>query len=109
MHPRWISKIVDVEGAFLQGKFENGEIIYSEVPDGMEEYYGAKNDWVLLMNVPVYGTKQASACFYKALVRKNKNRGYKCSMFDDRHHALFHSSRWQTFMLCLVGGRYNHL
>ena len=98
MQPRWISRIVDVEGAFLQGKFENGEVIYSEVPDGMEEYYGAKKDWVLLMNVPVYGTKQASACFYKALVRKNKNRGYKCSMADTTLYFTVRDGRLSCFV-----------
>jgi hypothetical protein len=87
MHPRWISKIVDVEGAFLQGKFENGEIIYSEVPDGMEEYYGAKKDWVLLMNVPVYGTKQASACFYK------------CSMADTTLYFIVRDGSLSCFVL----------
>ena len=38
-NPEWIAKIVDVEGAFLQGRFVNGEVMYIEVPDGMEEFY----------------------------------------------------------------------
>ena len=98
MNPKWISRIVDVEGAFLQGKFENGEVIYSEVPDGMEECYGLKSDWVLLMNVPVYGTKQASACFYKALVRKNKDRGYQCSMADTTLYFIVRDGRLSCFV-----------
>jgi hypothetical protein len=32
-NPDWIAKIVDVEGAFLQGKFINGEVMYIEEPD----------------------------------------------------------------------------
>jgi hypothetical protein len=55
----------DVEGAFLQGKFQNGEEMYMEVPDGMEQYYGSRKDVVLRMLVPIYGTKQAAECFYK--------------------------------------------
>ena len=98
MNPKWISRIVDVEGAFLQGKFENEEVIYSEVPDGMEECYGPKQDWVLLMNVPVYGTKQASACFYKALVRQNKSRGYQCSMADTTLYFIVRDGRLSCFV-----------
>ncbi len=51
--------MIDVEGAFLQGKFVNGEQIYIEVPDGngMEEFYGSKENVVLLLNVPIYETK----------------------------------------------------
>ena len=39
MNPAWTCKVEDVEGAFLQETFENGEEIYCEVPDGMEEFY----------------------------------------------------------------------
>ncbi len=48
--PMWIAIVIDVEGAFLQGKFENGEQIYIEVPDGVEEVYGSKEDMALLLN-----------------------------------------------------------
>ena len=65
-NPNWIAEIVDVEGAFLQGEFVDGEILYMEVPAGFHEYYD--NDVVLRMNVPIYGTKQAAACFYQTLV-----------------------------------------
>ena len=34
MNPDWTSAVIDVEGAFLQGQFENGEELYIEVPDG---------------------------------------------------------------------------
>ena len=60
MNPNWIAEIVDVEGAFLQGKFENGEVMYIDVPDGMELFYGNHKDVVLHLNVPIYGTKQAT-------------------------------------------------
>ena len=35
----WMSVIIDVEGVFLQGQFENGEELYIEVPDGFQEWY----------------------------------------------------------------------
>jgi hypothetical protein len=28
-----------LNGAFLQGRFENGDELYTEVPDGFQEYY----------------------------------------------------------------------
>ena len=55
MNPKWIAKLVDVEGAFLQGRFTEDKELYIGIPDGFEEYY--KPDEVLRMNVPIYGTK----------------------------------------------------
>jgi hypothetical protein len=43
MNHNWVACIIDVEGAFLQGKFKNGEVIYTEVPDGMEEPFTGQN------------------------------------------------------------------
>ena len=40
MNPNWIAEVVDVEGAFLQGRFKNGEEMYMQIPDGVEEFYG---------------------------------------------------------------------
>ena len=60
--PIWISAIIDVEGAFLRGRFANGEELYIEVPDRFHEWYDG--DVVLRMNVPLYGTKQAAYCFF---------------------------------------------
>ena len=39
VNPGWISAIIDVEGAFLQGKFENGKELYMEVPNVFKEHY----------------------------------------------------------------------
>ena len=36
-NPGWMSAIINVEGAFLQGCFENGEELYIEVPDGFQK------------------------------------------------------------------------
>jgi hypothetical protein len=37
MNLKWEVRVINVEGAFLQGKFQNGEEMYMEVPDGMEQ------------------------------------------------------------------------
>jgi hypothetical protein len=47
MNRTWTSAIIDVEGAFFQGCFANGEELYIEVPDGFHEWY--KGDIVLRM------------------------------------------------------------
>jgi folate-dependent tRNA-U54 methylase TrmFO/GidA len=54
MNPEWEVRVIDVEGAFLQGKFQNGEEMYMEVPDGMEQYYASCKDVVLCMLVPIH-------------------------------------------------------
>ena len=73
MHRKWIAEIINVEGDFFQREFENGEIMYINVLDGMENNYGKQEDVVLLLNIPIYGTKQAASCFYKTLVKQTKN------------------------------------
>jgi 16S rRNA G527 N7-methylase RsmG len=35
----WAAHLMDVQGAFLKGKFRDGEIIYMEVPQGFEKFY----------------------------------------------------------------------
>ena len=91
MNPKWEAKVVDVEGAFLQGKFTDGEKLYIEITDSMEKFYGTQKDNVLLLNMPIYGTKQAASCFYKTLVKKCKKEGIAghkvipvCTMFGPR-------------------------
>ena len=66
VNPGWIAFVIDVEGAFLQGRFTNGEELYIKVSEGFEHYY--EEDVVLLLNIPIDGTKQAVEFFYKALV-----------------------------------------
>ena len=85
--------IIDVKGAYLQGQFENGEIMYIEVPDGMEKYYWKKGDMVLHLNVPIYGTKQAASCFYKTLVKKTQNSGYERSKADPCLYIIWWDNR----------------
>ena len=61
---------MDVEGAFLQGEFDDGEELYIKVLDGWEEFY--PGDVVLKVNEPIYGMKQAGSCFYKTFVKRVK-------------------------------------
>ncbi len=52
---RWYAELIDVKGAFLHGEFEEGEILYMEIPEGFEQYYPAGFIWLLLRTI--YGLK----------------------------------------------------
>lgn len=96
MNAKWIAVVLDVEGAFLQGKFKDGEELYMSIPQGWEEFY--PGDVVLRMNVPIYGTKQAGACFYRTLVESIKERRYNRSKADP---CLYYVWRDGRLSLCL--------
>ena len=104
MNPDWVLKVIDVDGVFLQGRFKNGEELYIKIPEGFEQYY--KGDVVLRLNIPIYGTKQAVACFYKSLVEKVKDREYERSKADPCLYYIWEDGRlsampfWSMVLLC---------
>ena len=51
MNPSWMLTIIAVEGAFLQGCFENVEELNIDIADGFQKWY--VDDVVLRMNVPL--------------------------------------------------------
>jgi len=59
----WLPWIVDVEGAFLNGMFQNGERIFMKVPDGFQKYYPSYV--VLKLLRTLYGLKQAAMQFWR--------------------------------------------
>ena len=62
----WQEQNVDINGEFLHGHFENGEIIHMSVPKVFEKYYPA--DVVLLLLRTLYGLKQAAMAFWRELL-----------------------------------------
>ena len=80
MNPGWISAIIDLQGTFLQGRFENSKELYTEVPDGFEEHFSG--DLVLQMNVPLYRTKQTAYCFFKTFSKHVKKMKYQQIIAD---------------------------
>ena len=62
MIPEWVAIIIDVESALLKGRLTTGEQMHIHVPDGMDKFYGSQDDVVLLLDVPIYGRKQADHC-----------------------------------------------
>jgi Reverse transcriptase (RNA-dependent DNA polymerase) len=63
----WPMHVMDVQGAFLHGEFEDGETIYMKVPQGFDRYYDAK-EYVLKLLKTLYGLIQAALAFWKKLV-----------------------------------------
>jgi hypothetical protein len=62
----WAAHLMDVHGAFLTGKFRDGEIIYMKVPQGFETFY-PKNALLLLFQT-IYGLVQAALAFWRETV-----------------------------------------
>jgi len=76
----WYGIILDINGAFLLGRFSNGETIYMLIPDGFQEFY--KADEVLLLLRTLYGLKQAAHAFYKELLEALLDIGFVRSAAD---------------------------
>ncbi len=72
-----IAHMVDVKGAFLDEKIENGEKTYIKVPLGFKDFYN--DDTVLLLKKCFHGSKQATMFFYRKLLIAASNIGLKRS------------------------------
>ncbi len=72
-----VAHVMDVKGAFLYGKFQDGEKVHIKVPLGFEEFYD--KDTALLLKKTLYGLKQAAMAFYRKLLAATANIGLKQS------------------------------
>jgi hypothetical protein len=77
----WEPYVIDVQGAFLNGRFGNNEHLYLEVPDGFEKYYD-KSKVVLKLNRTIYGLKQSAQAFYNELLMALETMKFKKSSCD---------------------------
>ena len=77
---RMYAELNDVRGAFLNGKFSQGEKLYMHVPKGFEKFYPA--GIVLLLLKTIYGLKQAAFEYWKALLEALKAVGLARSKVD---------------------------
>jgi hypothetical protein len=91
----WVGEILDVQGAFLHGRFDYGETIYIEVPQGFERYYDPMY-YVLLLLKTIYGLKQSAFQFWKAILLCFASMGFKRSKLDP---CLYY--KWSTTGLIL--------
>ena len=77
----WTGHIIDVKGAFLHGEFENGEQIYTKIPEGFEKFWDP-NIWVWLLMKTTYGLIQAAVQFWKTLLKAMRYMKYNRSRAD---------------------------
>ena len=77
---RMWAKLLDIKGAFLNGRFENGEKLYMKVIQGFERYF--QPDIVLLLMRTIYGLTQAAILFWKELLRAFRSMNYQRSKED---------------------------
>ena len=76
----WCAHVVDVQGAFLNGRFADGEVLYMAVPEGFEQHYGC--DVVLRLKRTIYGLKQAAYAFWIELLKAFESLQYSRSKAD---------------------------
>ena len=76
----WCMKLLDVQGAFLNGRFQHDEVLYVNVPQGFEEYY-PKNVLFKLVRT-IYGLKQAAMQFWREMRQAFEHMEYDRSTAD---------------------------
>jgi hypothetical protein len=75
---------MDVHGAFLMGKFRDGEVICMKVPQGFEKFY-PKNVALLLLRT-IYRLVQAALDFWRETVAAFRYMNYIRSKADPCLH-----------------------
>jgi hypothetical protein len=91
----WVGEILDVQGAFLHGRFDYGETIHMKVPQGFEKHYDPMY-YVLLLLKTIYRLKQSAFQFWKAILLCFALMGFKRSKSDP---CLYY--KWSTTGLVL--------
>jgi hypothetical protein len=76
----WCAHVLDVQGAFLNGRFEDGEELYMQVPEGFVNYYSG--NVVLKLKRTIYGLKQAAYAFWRELLKAFKAMHFQRSKAD---------------------------
>jgi len=76
----WSLYVVDVQGAFLNGRFEAGERLFLRVPDGFKDLYSPGD--VLHLKRTIYGLKQSAVAFWTELVKALNAMGFEKTQGD---------------------------
>ena len=102
----WASHLLDVKGAFLNGRFENGERVIMEVPQGFQKFY--PGNVVLLLVRTLYGLKQAAIQYWREMNKAFKYLGYKRSKADPCMQFKWINGKLIIWLLwvddCLIAG-----
>jgi hypothetical protein len=76
----WAAHVIDVQGAFLNGRFDAGEELYLRVPEGFEDLYPSTT--VLKLRRTIYGLKQAAYAFWIELLKAFESMSFTKSDAD---------------------------
>ena len=102
----WCMKLLDVQGAFLNGRFQRDEVLYVDVPQGFEAYY-PKNVLLKLVRT-IYGLKQAAMQFWREMRQAFEHMEYNRSAADPCLYYKWVNKKltvWITWVDdCLIAG-----
>ena len=76
----WMSELVDVRGAFLNGRFSDEEVLYMHIPEGFGHLY--PSGYVLRLLRTLYGLKQAAYAFWRELLHAMRSMNFSRSSAD---------------------------
>ena len=71
--------IVDVNGAFLHGEFDNGEVLYCQILEGFRDEYDI---WCWKLRKKAYGLKEAARTFWNKVLEIMKILGFTRSICE---------------------------
>jgi len=100
------AELLDVNGAFLNGRFQNGEELYMNVPEGFEKFY--PSNVLLLLLRTVYGLKQAAMQYWREMVKAftymqyERNKADPCLYFKWVNEKLVFWITWVDD--CVIAG-----
>ena len=78
---------VDLVAAYLQGKFVDGEVVYTKLPSGYVEYDSKGRTLVARIDKPIYGIQQAGRRLQRMLFAWLIEQGFKA--LDDSDSCVF--------------------
>lgn len=82
---RWYVVLLDIEGAFLNGRFQRDEVLFMKVPEGFEKFY--PREVLLRLLRTIYGLKQAAMQFWSKMCQAfafmwyNRNEADLCMYY----------------------------
>jgi hypothetical protein len=102
----WTAMLLDVRGAFMNGRFKDDEKLYMHIPEGFEKWY--PNNVVLLLTKTLYGLKQAAMQFWKEMKKALEYMNYERSKADPCLNFKWVDNKLQLWITwvddCLVIG-----
>ena len=78
---------VDLTAAYLQGEFEDGEVVYAHMAPGYEEVDEDGDEMCVRVEKPVYGIPQSGRRLHRRLRAWHIDKGFK--MLDDSDSCVY--------------------